>query len=171
MSGRGGERLTGRAWLAAQGLSLEGGRGKRRGKKPARNYPEGDHQKAAVAFLETLEARGLLTFHHPANERGQTCPECGTVLGDMMRIVLAALGVRPGVSDLVIMFRGGRAAYLELKAGSNTPTDNQRIWIDKVKALGGLADWSGDIDRTHAILDAWCLECTGEPAIPRRRRR
>lgn len=58
-----------------------------------------------------------------------------------------AMGVKPGVPDLCLPVpRGGYAGmYVEMKYGKNKPTDNQRLWIEDLKAQGYKVDvcWSG----------------------------
>lgn len=50
-----------------------------------------------------------------------------------------AMGVRAGVPDLILLHRSGAYAYLalELKAGKNTQTANQKLYQSKMEADGG----------------------------------
>lgn len=50
-----------------------------------------------------------------------------------------AMGVRAGVPDLILLHRSGAYSYLalELKAGKNTQTANQKTYQSKMEADGG----------------------------------
>lgn len=124
-------------------------------KRARRGTPEADHQRALVTYLTLLEAHGeILAFHVP-NERGHTCRKCGERGGGIQRAVLAALGVRPGVVDMVLLFPGSRTAFLELKASGEKPTDDQRTFLEQVRAWGFQAEWSDNLERSIAIVDGW----------------
>ena len=48
-----------------------------------------------------------------------------------------------GVPDRIVLLPGGRCGFLELKKpGGPPPRANQLGWIDRLRALGFLADWT-----------------------------
>lgn len=73
--------------------------------------PEEIVQRACVTLLQTIEnlTRRLSFFHIP-NQLLRTM---------VLRVVYAALGVRAGVPDLVILMEGGRIIFVELKINPN----------------------------------------------------
>src|SRR3954467_7972198 len=63
--------------------------------------------RACVELLRLYEARGLLTFTHPANGACKNPATAG---------LMKALGQRAGVSDLLIWAVGARHFAVELKS-------------------------------------------------------
>jgi hypothetical protein len=66
---------------------------------------------------------------------------------------MKAEGMRPGVPDLMLPERRGSYVGLaiELKAGRNTPTRDQKLWLNHLKSQGWLTDvcysfaWARDL--------------------------
>ena len=75
-------------------------------------------QHAVCQHLRQRGARGLLWFHVPNGGR-RTPVEAA---------IFSGLGVRPGVSDLILL-RDGRAFALELKTERGRPTAAQMQFI------------------------------------------
>ena len=73
--------------------------------KPRRDNPEARLQKAVLQHLKMTGVPGIIYFH-PANEGRRSI-----VTGANLK----ALGMLPGVADLVII-KDGRAFFLEIKA-------------------------------------------------------
>ena len=96
-------------------------------------FPEDDLQ---IQVARYLDLRGWL-WNHCANER-KTTPQAGA------RLKLK--GVRSGVPDVMIYeywetldeWTGARGfgVAIELKAGKNKPTANQRAWLEALEARG-----------------------------------
>lgn len=118
-------------------------------------YSEHQHQVAVAQYLDLLANTGILTWCHVPNERGGKCPKCKTPIGAAARRRLAEEGVKPGVSDCIILFRGGQMAALELKVQGRKPSDAQSAFLATVKAMGGWSAWSGTIEESMAIIDGW----------------
>lgn len=56
---------------------------------------------------------------------------------------LKAEGVKAGVPDLFLSVPRGRyhGLYIEMKAGKNKPTQEQKEWIEQLNAQGYIACW------------------------------
>lgn len=104
------------------------------------------HQ-AIVAHLRQRGAPGLVWFHVPNG--GKRRP--------VEAAIMKSLGVRAGVSDLILLHRGHFYA-LELKAGDNSrPTVEQMEFISDVNAAGGHGVICHDLDRALRCLEVWGL--------------
>ena len=80
-----------------------------------------------VEYLRIMENLRKLAFFHPANGGGRSRVEAKIFNG---------LGVRPGVPDLVLLIPGGRAAFIELKAGAGRLSAAQVAFKMQVETLG-----------------------------------
>lgn len=89
--------------------------------------PEQAIQRAAVQYLRLMENLGELTFFHVPNGGRRSKVEAGIFKG---------LGVRAGVPDLVLLFPGGRTAFIELKAEGGRLSTSQRAFRNTVEYLG-----------------------------------
>ena len=107
---------------------------------------EDDIQRAVFQHLRTRGAPGIVAFHpknggvHQRNraQRGRN----------------AGQGVRTGASDVIVIAPPhGRVYALELKAGKNTPTDEQDRFMADVRKAGGEAAWVGDLDSALLWLE------------------
>jgi len=95
--------------------------------------PEIAIHAACVEILSIYEARGKLTYLHPANGiflRG-TDKQRAAEIAKMKR-----MGFRPGAPDLIIIFAGGRTAWIELKSATGTLEPSQKEWRDRLQSLG-----------------------------------
>lgn len=93
-------------------------------KKPRRNDEYALH-KAIVHYLHQVMPWNLA--FHPANGERR----------DMKTAVrLKAMGVRPGVPDLVIPYGAGRMLWLEIKAPGGRASKAQREYINKLRNYG-----------------------------------
>lgn len=112
----------------------------------SRNREEDRIQRTVVLHLKDRGMPGLVWFHCPnGGKRGRA--EGG---------IFKAMGVRPGVSDLILLHRGGFYA-LELKADKGRLTDSQRAFLDAVRAAGGRSMMAQGLDEAIYILEAWGL--------------
>jgi hypothetical protein len=70
--------------------------------------------------------------------------------------ILRGLGVRAGVSDLILV-RQGRVFALELKGEGGRPTEAQLQFIDDFRAAGGHAVVAEGLEQALRILETWKL--------------
>ena len=66
-----------------------------------------------------------------------------------------ALGVLPGVADLVFVLPGGRVRFIELKAPKGVLNDSQKAFRDNVRDLGCRYTVARSIEDVSQILEAW----------------
>lgn len=121
------------------------------------NRPEEALHRQVARVLAVYEARGLLAFCHVPNGGKRTRAEAG---------VFKALGVRPGVPDLLVwaLVRGQpRSFALELKAPKGRLTESQAEWSDRLGRLGVAVHVVRDLDGLDAALAA-----EGVPILLRR---
>lgn len=111
-----------------------------------RNQPEARLQKAVVQHLKLTGVPGLVYFSVP-NEGKRTA---------MMAGHLKAMGMLPGVSDLVMLCTG-QMFFLELKARGEKPTENQLLFGASAIAAGASFAWCDNIDQAITILRDWGL--------------
>lgn len=68
---------------------------------------------------------------------------------------LKYLGTKAGVPDVMVFTpnknRNGLA--IELKAGYNKPTENQKLWLDLLSNCNWSVHWSNDFDECKSIID------------------
>lgn len=61
----------------------------------------------------------------------------------------------PGISDIIgLLPWNGRFLAAEAKVGKNKVSDDQRVFLDEVKASGGLAVVFYDLDELHEAINA-----------------
>ena len=111
-----------------------------------RQNPE---EKIQVAVADNLRARaysGVVWFHCPNGGRRHI----------RTAVKLKAMGVRPGVSD-IIAFHKGEAFALELKAPKGRPTIEQLEFLARWRANGGHGVVAEGEDEAIACLEAWGL--------------
>jgi hypothetical protein len=102
-------------------------------------------QIALVQFLK-LQARPDIEYFHPAN---------GELRTDRQGAKLKAMGVRPGVSDLVFfMHEASRVPvlFLELKRRNGKLSDVQEHFRHRVTVLGYVYEWADSFDEAVRIL-------------------
>jgi len=111
-----------------------------------RNQPEARLQKTVVQHLKLTGVPGLIYFSVP-NEGKRTA---------MMAEHLKAMGMLPGVSDLILLHK--RLAYaLELKADGEKQTDNQKAFEADCEAAGVPYACCDNIDAAICVLRTWGL--------------
>lgn len=108
--------------------------------------PEQEVQKAVVAHYRMRGAPNTVMFAVPN--------------GGFRRRVEAAImqstGTVAGASDLFFV-KDGQAHALELKADKGKPTVEQLLFLDRVRAAGGKAEWCAGIDAALSQLEEWGL--------------
>ena len=97
------------------------------GNRRVRRRPEQAIHQAAVQYLRIMENLGELIFFHPPNGGARTKAEGG---------IFKSLGVRPGVPDLVLLFPGGRCAFIEIKAPKGRLSAAQKAFKNSAENLG-----------------------------------
>ena len=103
-------------------------------------------QKAVVDHLNIRGVDGLVWFHVPN----------GGARSKIEAARFKRMGVRPGVSDL-ILYHDCTLYALELKAGKNKPTKAQEAFIDAVNGQGGNAAVATGLDEAIEKLEFWGL--------------
>jgi hypothetical protein len=101
-------------------------------------------QRAVINHLAVRGVPGLVYFH-PANGGWRSPIEARIMKG---------LGVKAGVSDLILLHKG-RFVALELKAISGRLSAAQRQFLEDVEAAGGHALVAVGLDEALATLEDW----------------
>lgn len=114
------------------------------------NRAEQSIHKAVVQHLRMRGVLGLVFWHSNNNiaRRGRAAAVQGGIAKGM--------GVRPGVSDLVLV-HAHRIFCLELKAPGGRPTEAQLEFISDMERAGGFCCVAEGLDRALAVLEQWGL--------------
>lgn len=111
------------------------------GKPIVPKISEDQLQKQVAAYLD-LKYPNILWFHVPN----------GGSRNFFEAVKLKAMGVKPGVPDIMIFNKQGpySGLYVELKVGKNKPNDNQLAMHKKLEDNGwrGCVVWTFDDART-----------------------
>lgn len=108
--------------------------------------PEQHLQRAVCDHLRQRGVRGLLWFHVPNGGRRSRIEAA----------IFSGLGVRPGVSDLILL-NDGQAFALELKAEQGRPTTAQIAFISEFRAAGGEGAIATGLSEALRALEGWGL--------------
>lgn len=108
--------------------------------------PEQAIHQAVVSHLKRRAVPGLVWFH---------CPNGGKRVAREAAI-MKGLGIRAGVSDLILLHRGQGYA-LELKADKGRATPAQTQFISEWNAAGGIGCIAEGLDRAVEFLEAYGL--------------
>lgn len=58
-----------------------------------------------------------------------------------------------GLPDRLVVLPGGKAGFIETKrTRRDTPRKNQTTWLNRLRALGFVADWCADRDAVDIVL-------------------
>jgi len=109
-----------------------------------RRNPETALQCTIVQHLQARGMPGLVFFHCP-NGGYRTKAEAG---------ILKAMGVRPGVSDLILLHQNKTFA-LELKAQGGRATEEQMAFLSDADRAGAFTALATGVDAALATLEAW----------------
>lgn len=109
-----------------------------------RKHPERDIQKAILGFIKTQYPKAVV-FHIPN----------GGSRNVLEAINLKNIGVRSGVADLCLLWRGGHVGFLEVKAATGSLSENQLTFMDDCVRLGVAWECVKSIDETKAALKLW----------------
>lgn len=115
-------------------------------RRAKRNNPEEQIHIAVVEHLLLRATPGVVWWHTPNESKMHVS----------RRVKLKRMGVRAGVSDL-ILYRNREAFALELKAPGGRPTDAQLEFQSEWRANGGHAVVAEGLDQAIAVLEAWQL--------------
>lgn len=118
--------------------------------KARRNYE--DQLAQAVASWLTAQKPDCLWYHVP-NGGWRSKAEAGR---------FKAMGVAAGVADYAFVLNGGQAAFIELKVGNNRMSVPQKIFADRVQALGGLFAECRSVDDVRTTLKGWGVTWAGQ---------
>src|SRR4051812_26633369 len=108
--------------------------------------------RACVQFLRLYEARGLMTFTHPANGACKNPATAG---------LMKALGQQAGVSDLLVWAVGARHFAVEIKTDRGRLSAAQAAWMDRMARLGFRVHLCRSLEGLQAILVAEGLPLIG----------
>ena len=108
--------------------------------------PEQIIQRTVCQHLRQRGARGLLWFHVPNGGRRSPAEAA----------IFAGLGVRAGVSDLILV-HDGRPFALELKTERGRPSAAQMQFISEFRAAGGEALIVHGLNQALHTLENWKL--------------
>ena len=106
--------------------------------------------KAVVQHLRLRGVKGLMFWHTMQNQF------VGGRKGAIFGGIAKAMGVQPGVSDL-LLFHKSRLYALELKVDAGHVTPSQAKFIEDLVTNGGLAQVARGIDQALEILEDWKL--------------
>lgn len=107
--------------------------------------PEQKLHISVVAFLGRALPPEIVLFH-PANGGKRTKPEAS---------LLKAMGVLPGVPDLVAIMPNGQAAFIELKAPGGQLSPEQAAVRTKLLAAGCAYAVCRTLDEVEATITRW----------------
>jgi hypothetical protein len=111
-----------------------------------RANPEQHLQRTVCEHLRQRGARGLVFWHTPNGGRR----------GRVEAAIFSGLGIRPGVSDLILL-HDGRAYALELKTEQGRATAAQANFISDFRAAGGEGTIAAGLDQALHTLETWGL--------------
>src|SRR5262245_31747951 len=130
--------------MTARQLDLLAGP-RQRGRRPRVRVSEFKIHCGVSDILDRWLNPGWLWFH-PANGELRDTPTGRR---------LKRMGVKPGVSDIILFGPGGHICALELKAPGGRPTVSQIASLEAVRAAGGQAAWVDSYQSAIAILSEW----------------
>ena len=102
-------------------------------------------QKFAATLLRLNAAPDVIWFH-PPNGEARSARTGGK---------LKAMGVKPGVPDLVIVCPGGRVRFLELKSPKGSLSMHQRAFRTFCEFNGAPYEVATTPDEVMSILQSW----------------
>ena len=94
-------------------------------------HPEDDLQMQVADYLNLLPSIGYYGWFHVPNGGKRNPREAAR---------FKRMGVKAGVPDIIIESKTNGApygAFIELKAGKNTETDEQRVWSTRLIVYSG----------------------------------
>ena len=113
---------------------------------PRRNNPEYELHKAVIEWLAWVKPDCL--YFHPYN---------GAFMSKATAGKGKAMGVLPGVADLVFVLPGGKVGFIELKAPGNYLTPKQKAFRYDVLRLGALYAYAHSHEEVVTTLRTWVV--------------
>lgn len=121
-------------------------------KKASRSRPEEMLQRDCFSLIVRLRGANPILNHlfHVPNGGGRSAAEAG---------ILKATGVMPGVPDFILPFPclAVSGLAIELKAGSNTLTDEQRSWLGNASQNKWIVGVARSLDEFRVLVDAFLM--------------
>lgn len=111
---------------------------------PRRNNPEELLQRSVVEYLRWTKPNCVWFFVN----NGARMSKAQAGIGK-------ALGVLPGVADLVFVLDGGQAAFIELKAKGKGLSSSQKLFRADVEYFGTHYAIARSLVEVKETLDAW----------------
>lgn len=108
--------------------------------------PEQEIHKAVVQHLRARGVPGLVFWHTPNG--GKRSP--------VEAAIFKAMGVRAGVSDLILV-RMGKVYALELKTEQGRASEAQMEFLSDIDRAGAFTAMPAGLDAALATLEAWGL--------------
>ena len=116
-------------------------------------------QKFAATLLRLNGAPDVI-FFHPPNGEARSARTGGK---------LKAMGVKPGVPDLVVVCPGGRVRFLELKTTTGSLSQSQRAFRTLCEFNGCPYEVATTPEEVESILRGWgALRSTTRPVLSSR---
>ena len=114
-------------------------------------------QRSVVQLLALYAGRGLLAFCHvPNGERRDR------ITGARLK----AMGVQPGVPDLLVWTPHGKSFGIEMKAGRGQLSDVQVLWRSTPESLGHRVYVCWSLEEVEAVLRLEGVPPVGEIVRP-----
>jgi hypothetical protein len=111
-----------------------------------RKNPEAQIQRAVAQHLKTRGVPGLVWWHTPN----------GGSRGKVEASIFKAMGVRAGVSDLILV-HASKIYALELKAEGGRASEAQMQFLSEIDRAGAYTAMPTGLDAALATLEAWGL--------------
>ena len=111
-----------------------------------RKNPEAQIQRAVVQHLNSRGVAGLVFFHVPN----------GGSRGKVEGAIFKSMGVRAGVSDLILI-HAGKIFALELKAPGGRASEAQLAFLSDIDRAGAFTAMPEGLDAALQTLEAWGL--------------
>ena len=112
---------------------------------PARRL-EQDLQRTVAQWLDIQQRLGRLLWYAVPNGGARSKTEAAIFKG---------LGVKAGVPDIAIVLPGGRAAFIELKAGRAGLSPAQLVFADLIFRIGAEGALCRSLDEVIAAVNRW----------------
>jgi hypothetical protein len=109
-----------------------------------RAQPETQLQRQVMAHVDARSAPGTLVWHTPN----------GGWRSRIEAAIMKALGVRPGIPDLLVL-KAGRLCAIELKAPGGKLSKAQQATIAALKSAGARVEVASNLDDALEYLERW----------------
>lgn len=108
-----------------------------------------DEANLQVAICQMLQSRLLYFFCVPNDLLGQS-------KNAALRIArYKAIGLRSGISDLVIVTQDGKAHFMEIKTPKGTLSESQKNFADMCRACGWNYGVARSVEDASSLIAQW----------------